>query len=166
MGMRKWGIVAVGLLAACAKEAPPAEVVAAKSLTPGEYAMTSKITAFRSTDGAIPASKAKIGDTFETRACVAADGTLDPAIFAAAGEKCSATNDYVSDGRMSIQMSCTRPDAPGQIMPAIDGKFTADHFEGTATTTTYLTGPGDYALTRTVTAKRAGECPPQKETKS
>ena len=45
-------------------------------------------------------------------------------------------------------------------MPSVDGKFTADHFEGTATTTTYLTGPGDYALTRTVTAKRVGDCPP------
>jgi len=165
--MRKWGIfAAMMLLAACSKEPPPAEIVAAKSLAPGEYAMTSKITAFRSTDGATPASKAKIGDTFETRACVAADGTLDPAIFAVANEKCSATNVYVSDGRMSIQMSCARPDAPGQIMPAIDGKFTAEQFEGTSTTTTYLTGPGDYALTRTVTAKRAGECPPAKESKS
>lgn len=165
--MRILGITAVLLLAACSNSAPPpAEVAAAKSLMPGEYAMSSKITAFRSTDGATPASKTKIGDTFETRACVAADGTLDPAIFAAAGENCSATNDYVSDGRMSIQMSCSSPDHPGQIMPAIDGKFTADHFEGTATTTTYLTGPGDYALTRTVTAKRAGECPPVKESKS
>jgi hypothetical protein len=158
--MRIWGIIAVGLLTACSNEAPPKEVEAAKSLMPGEYAMTSKITAFRSTDGATPASKAKVGDMFETRACVAADGALDPAIFAVADEKCSATNAYVRDGRMSIQMNCTRPDAPGQIMPAIDGSFTADHFKGTATTTTYLTGFGDYALTRTVSAKRTGECPP------
>ena len=164
--MRRWSFIAVGLLAACSSEAPPAEVAAAKSLTPGEYSMTSRITAFRSTDGATPASKVKVGDTFVTKACVAADGALDPAIFAAAGEKCSATNTYVSDGRMSIQMSCARPDAPGQIMPAIDGKFTADQFEGTGTTTTYLTGPGDYALTRTVSAKRDGECPPAKESKS
>ncbi|HMI39857.1 MAG TPA: DUF3617 family protein [Sphingomicrobium sp.] len=165
--MRILGIAAVLALAACSNSAPPpAEVVEAKSLTPGEYAMTSKITAFRSTDGATAASKAKIGDTFETKACVAADGTLDPAIFAVANEKCGATNVYASDGRMSIQMSCSSPDYPGQIMPAIDGKFTADHFEGTSTTTTYLTGPGDYALSRTVSATRTGECPPAKEVKS
>ena len=101
-----------------------------------------------------------------TKACVAADGTLDPAIFAEAGEKCTATNSYMRGGRMSLQLSCTRPDAPGQIMPGVDGKFTADHFEGTATTTTYLTGSGDYALTRTITAKRIGECPPEAPAKS
>jgi hypothetical protein len=166
MRLRILGIIAVGLLAACSSEAPPKEVEAAKSLTPGEYAMTSKITAFRSTDGTTPASKAKVGDMFETRACVAADGTLDPAIFAAAGEKCRATNVYSSDGRMSLQMSCTRPNVPGQIMPAAEGTFTADQFEGTATTTTYLGESGNYALTRTISAKRVGECPPAKESKS
>jgi len=165
--MRIFGIIAVGMLAACSSEAPPpAEVEAAAALMPGEYAMTSTITAFRSTDGGTPASKAKVGDVAVTKACVAADGTLDPAIFAAADEKCNATNSYVSDGRMSLQLSCTRPDAPGQIMPSIDGKFTADHFEGRATTTTYLTGYGDYALTRTISAKRVGDCPPDAAAKS
>ena len=164
--MRKWGIVAVGMLAACSSEAPPVEVEAAKALMPGEYAMTSTITAFRSTDGATPASKAKVGDVAVTKACVAADGTLDPAIFAEPGDTCKATNSYISDGRMSLQLSCTRPGAPGQIMPGVDGKFTADQFEGTATTTTYLTGPGDYALTRTISAKRVGDCPPAGTAKS
>jgi len=160
--MRILGIAAAGMLAACSSETPlgNAPVEAAAVLTPGEYAMTSTVTAFRSTDGATPLSKAKVGDVVETKACVAADGTLDPAIFAAAGEKCTATNSYIRDGRMSLQLSCTRPDAPGQIMPGMDGKFSADQFEGTATTTTYLTGPGDYTLTRTVAAKRVGDCPP------
>ena len=158
--MRILFIVAVPMLAACSAEAPPAAVEVAKSLMPGEYAMTSTVTAMRSTTGATPMSKAKVGDTWVTRACVAADGTLDPAIFAEDNGKCSATNSYVSNGRMSLQLSCTRPDAPGQIMPALDGTFTADQFKGTATTTTYLTGQGDYALTRTVAAKRVGECPP------
>jgi len=166
--MRIIVIVAIVMLAACASETPtsdaPAE--AAKSLTPGEYAMTSTVTAFRATDGTTPASKAKVGDLTVTKACVAPDGTLDPAIFAALDEKCSATNAYIRGGRMSLQLSCTRPDAPGQIMPGMDGKFTADHFEGTSTTTTYLTGPGDYALTRTVSAKRIGECPPAAPAKS
>jgi hypothetical protein len=161
--MRIWGIAAVLMLAACSNEAPPpAEAEAAKTLMAGEYAMTTTVTAFRSTDGGTPASKAKVGDAFETKACVAADGTLDPAIFAAAGETCKATNSYVSDGRMSLQMSCTRPDTPGQTMPGVDGTFTADQFKGTATTTTYLTSSGNYALTRTISAKRIGECPPTK----
>ena len=158
--MRIIAIVAAGMLAACSSEAPPAAVETAGKLTPGEYAMTSTVTAMRSTTGATPLTKAKVGDTWVTRACVAADGTLDPAIFAEDNGKCSATNSYVSNGRMSLQLSCTRPDAPGQIMPALDGTFTADQFKSTATTTTYLTGEGDYALTRTVAGKRVGECPP------
>lgn len=166
--MRILVIVAVGMLAACGSEAPPADAPAeaAAALKSGEYAMTSTITAFRSTDGATPLTKTKLGDVFETKACVAADGTLDPAIFAAADETCKATNTYVSNGRMSIQMSCTRPGAPGQIMPAAEGTFTAEQFEGTATTTTYLAGFGDYALTRTIAAKRVGDCPPAGTNKS
>lgn len=164
--MRNLAIVAAFMLAACSSEAPPAEVEIAKALAPGEYAMTSTVSAFRSTEGPTPLSKAKIGDMLVTKACVAADGTLDPAIFAEAGETCKATNSYVREGRMSLQLSCTRPDAPGQIMPSVDGKFTADHFEGTATTTTYLTGPGDYALTRTITADRVGDCPPAASAKA
>ena len=114
----------------------------------------------RSTDGATPLSKAKLGDVTETKACVAADGTLDPAIFAEAGDSCTSTNSYIRGGRMSLQLSCTRPDVPGQIMPGVDATFTADEFEGTATTTTYLKGLGDYVLTRTIEAKRVGDCPP------
>lgn len=160
--MRIFAIVAAGLLAACSSEAPNADAPAetAAALKPGEYAMTSTITAFRSTDGATPLTKAKLGDVTETKACVAADGTLDPVIFAEAGDSCTATTSYVRGGRMSMQLSCTRPNVPGQIMPGVDAKFTADGFEGTATTTTYLKGFGDYALTRTIAAKRVGECPP------
>jgi hypothetical protein len=168
MSMRIFAILAVGLLAACSSEAAPDDTPAATAaaLTPGEYAMTSTITAFRSTDGATPLSKAKLGDVSETKACVAPDGTLDPAIFAEAGDTCTATNSYVREGRMSIQLSCTRPDAPGQIMPGVDAKFTADTFEGKATTTTYLKGFGDYALTRTIAAKRVGDCPAEVAAKS
>ena len=158
--MRILFFITVGMLAACSNKAPPAEIVAADALTPGEYAMISTVTAFRSTDGATPLSKAKVGDVLETRACVAADGTLDPTIFAEDGGKCKATNSYVRGGRMSLQLDCARPDAPGQVMPAVDGKFTADQFEGTATTTTYLKGFGDYVLTRTIAGKRVGACPP------
>ena len=67
---------------------------------------------------------------------------------------------------MSLQLSCIRPDAPGQIMPGVDGTFTAEHFEGTSTTTTYLTGPGDYVLARKIAADRVGDCPPAAAAKS
>ncbi len=166
--MRIFAILAMGMVAACSGEAAPSEAVAetAASLKPGEYAMTSTVTAFRSTDGATPLTKAKLGAVTETKACVAADGTLDPAIFAEAGDSCTSTNSYIRGGRMSMQLSCTRPSAPGQIMPGVDATFTADAFEGTATTTTYLTGFGDYALTRTIAAKRVGDCPPAPAAKS
>jgi hypothetical protein len=166
--MRIFAIVAIGMVAGCSGEAAPSDAPAkaAAALTAGEYAMTSTITAFRSTDGATPLTKAKLGAVTETKACVAADGTLDPAIFAEAGDSCTSTNSYVRGGRISMQLSCTRPSAPGQIMPGVDATFTADAFEGTATTTTYLQGFGDYALTRTIAAKRVGDCPAEVAAKS
>ena len=44
-------------------------------------------------------------------------------------------------------------------MPAMNGSFKADSFEGEITTLTYFVEDGDYRLIRKVTAKRVGDCP-------
>ena len=61
-------------------------------------------------------------------------------------------------------MSCTREGTGGEIRQSVNGTFKADNLEAEVTTTTYLAGAGDYAMTRTVTAKRVGICPPNTET--
>jgi hypothetical protein len=149
---------ALGLVTACGSEAPkPVAVEKAKKMLPGEYEITSEVTSVRSADKSTPATKAKVGDKSTYRGCVAADGTLDPAMFVDKGDKCSVTNTYVRSGRLSVQYQCSRP-GHGSVYPNVDGNFTADGFEAVVNTGTAFSGDGDYQATRKLTAKRVGEC--------
>lgn len=157
--MRSLMIAAVALLSACESEAPkPAAVQQAKALTPGEYEISSEVTKLASADKSVPATALKLGDKSVTRACVAANGTLDPAMFIDAGDKCTTLNSYVRSGRLSVQYQCSRP-GKGNVHPAADGKFAADGFEAVVTVGTAFSGDGDYNLTRMLKAKRVGDCP-------
>ena len=167
--MRILAIVAIGLVAACSSEAPPADAPAetAAALKPGEYEVSGKIETLRSTDGGTPATKSKLGDPpVLARACVAADGTMEPMMFGEAGDECKTENAYARNGRLNLQLSCTREGAPGQVMQTINGSFTSEGFIAEATTGTYFTGSGDYSMKRTLAGKRVGECPPAAAAKS
>lgn len=154
------GLAAAGLLAGCSgdKAAPkPAEAKAA-ALQPGEYEITATIDEVRSTDKTTPATTAKAGDPPTTRrACVAAAGGIAQEAFADAGDKCTESSSYLRNGRLSLQLTCSRPDK-GQVMQLADGSFKADSFEAKLTTATYFAGPGDYEMIRSFTGKRVGEC--------
>ena len=154
------GLAAAGLLGACsgdtASEAQKA--TKAQALEPGEYEVTAKVDAIRSTDDGTPATaSAAANPPAVTRTCVAAGGTIPPAAFAEAGETCTATDSYMRGGRMSLQFKCNR-EGKGLLTQMVDGNFTADGFTGEVMTATYFTGTGDYELTRTITGKRVGEC--------
>lgn len=154
-----FGLAAAGLLAGCSAEPAPKPQEAVTSLRPGEYEITAKIDEMRSTDKTTPATKAKAGDPPTTRrACIAAGGSIAPEAFADAGDKCTESSSYLRNGRLNLQLSCNRP-GHGQVMELADGSFTADSFEAKLTTATYFQASGDYAMTRTVTGKRVGECP-------
>lgn len=153
-------------LAACSDDsakAPAAEAAAvAEKLTPGEYQVTTKVEDLRSTDNTTPLTKAKLtaaGDVpLVHRACVAADGAMAPEMFAEAGDSCKVDNSYARNGKINAQLGCERAGAPGNVMHSIDGNFTADGFTATINTGTYFLGSGDYAMRRSVTAKRVGAC--------
>ena len=150
-----------GLLGACSDDGAPTakpEEAKADALKPGEYEVTTKVDAIRSTDNSTPKTASKVANPVKiTRACVPADGTPDPATFAEAGEKCTALDIYMRGGRMSLQYKCNRS---GELLThLVDGNFTADGFTGKVLTATYFSGSGGYALTRTLTGKRVGECP-------
>jgi hypothetical protein len=149
-------------LAACGSEPEaPAKKAAAASLAAGQYEVGYEVTALASTDNTTPGTKLKQGDKGVIRACVAADGKPDPKLLAEQDEDvCEIKNSYIRSGRMSAQMSCTRPGADGLIMPAMMGSFTEDAFEGEISAMTYFQAEGDYRMTRKVTAKRVGDCPP------
>jgi hypothetical protein len=149
----------LGLLVACGSEAPkPVKVAAPKTLPAGEYEIAGEVTKLASADKSVPATPLKLGDKDMRRACVAADGTPDPAMFIEPGDKCTVNNSYGRSGRMSVQYSCQRA-GKGELFTNADGNFTADGFEALVITASAFTGDGDYNLTRHLVAKRVGACP-------
>ena len=148
------------LVSACSSEAPPAkqQEETATSLKGGQYQGTFKVTALRTTDATTPATKLKLDDTGNAAGCVSADGSIDPALFAEDGDTCTVSNPYVRNGRIGMDLTCKRKGQTGEIRQSVSGSFTGDSVDAEVSTSTYLAGTGDYAMTRTVTAKRVGEC--------
>ena len=145
--------------AACGSEAPkPAAVEKPKTLVAGEYEVVSKVTKLASTDKSTPATQLKMDGVETILACVAADGTPDPKMFVEAGDACTVTNSYIRSGRLSVQYTCTRA-GKGELYPNADGNFTADGYQALVTIASSFPGDGDYTATRTLTAKRVGDCP-------
>ncbi len=149
----------LALLAGCGGEAArPAKVEKPKTLVAGEYEVVSEVTKLASTDKKTPATKLKMGGVETIRACVAADGTADPAMFIEKGDRCTVLHSFARAGRLSVQYTCKR-DATGDLYPNVDGDYTADGYKALVTVGTAFPGDGDYSLTRTLTAKRIGACP-------
>lgn len=150
----------VAMLSGCGSEAvKPAAAEKPKSLVPGEYEVVSEVTKLASTDQKTPATKLKMGGVETIRACVAADGTADPAMFIEQGDRCTVLSSFARAGRLSVQYDCKR-DGTGDLYPNVDGNYTADGYKALVTVGTAFPGDGDYTLTRTLTAKRIGACPP------
>jgi hypothetical protein len=160
MTMRKMtALMMVAGLGACGQEAAkPVAVETPKAMVAGEYEIASEVTKLASADRSTPATSIKMGDKATLRACVAADGTPDPAMFVEAGDKCTVTNSYGRSGRLSVQYSCQRA-GKGEVFTNADGNYTADGFEAIVIAATAFSGDGDYNLTRRLTAKRVGACP-------
>ena len=159
-----FGLASAMALAACSEEAPPENKVEAKAdaLQPGEYEFTVTVDSVRSTDNTTPATNLKVSakgeETEKVRLCVAQNGEIDPLIFAEAGDKCTPSSTYMRGGRMSLQFNCSRPKR-GQLTQLVDGDFTANSFEAKVMTSSYFAGDGDYAMTRTISGTRVGDCP-------
>ena len=149
------------LLAACSEEAPPQKQQPQQraALAPGEYEASWTVTELRSTDKTDPATELTVGATGTARGCVAEGPVIDPALLTEGEDECTATSSYARGGRISIQMECRRAGEPGQVMQSVNATSTAETFEGEVSTSTYLSGFGDYSMTRTITGRRLGECP-------
>lgn len=154
------------LLAGCGQESAVnngSEQVPA-AINPGEYEVTTVVESLRSTDQTTPATKAKAdGKAVTHRACIASDGTVEPAMFSEAGDECRIDSVYARNGRLTLALSCSRPGAPGLVAQSVAGTFSADGFEATVETATYLTGAGDYAMRRKMVGKRVSECAPKED---
>lgn len=150
------------LVSACSNEAAPAK---APEETPtvlqaGKYQGTWKVVSVQSVDKSTPATKLKQDASGSSEGCVTADGSIDASLFAEDGDTCTIANPYVRNGRIGMDLTCKRKSAAGEVRQSISGTFTKDALDTEVSTTTYLSGYGDYAMQRTVTAKRVGECAP------
>ena len=153
-------VVAAAALAACSGAEPqPQQTQQKAALVPGLYESSWTVSELRSTDKTDPATKLTVGATGKAEACIQEGSLIDLELFAEGGDECRPSNSYVRGGRINIQMQCKRPDEAGPVMQTMTGTSTAEGFQGEISTSTYLTGFGDYSMVRTVSGKRIGDCP-------
>ena len=168
--MRTLWILAAGAsataLSGCSNESAPAAAPAtevAATLAAGQYEVATKVEDLRSTDHTTPATKAELTTASTApvthRACVASDGSIAPEMFAEAGDSCKVENSYVRSGKINLQLTCSRPGNPGQVLQSVAGDYSGEGFTATVNTGTYFSGAGDYSMRRSMTAKRVGNCP-------
>lgn len=161
--MLKW-IVAAGaavFVTGCSEDAAaPKQEATPTTLAAGQYEASWKVTNLRSVDKTTPATNLKQDGSGTTLACVAADGTIDPKLFSEDGDDCASKDPYFRNGRIGLNLTCHRKGTAGEVRQSVTGSFKAETLEADVSTTTYLDGPGDYAMTRSFTAKRVGDCPP------
>jgi hypothetical protein len=157
--MRKMMLLSLGLVAACSEpaEEKKAEGPVAAVFGAGQWEASFETTDFRSTDGKTPIVTAKVGDKATAPACVTAGAEDKPAaaLFVGEGYDCTYGTTYIRGGRVNAQLTCTRA-GKGPIGFSASGTSTADTFEGTVDTVSYLPGDGDFQMSRKVTARRTG----------
>ena len=153
-------IAAAVTLAGCSEEPQQQNQTQQKqALTPGLYEARWTVSEIRSTDKTDPATELTVGATGSARGCVREGPVIDVALFAEGSDKCTPSNSYTRAGRINMQTECKREGESGPVMQTITGTSTADGFEGEISSSTYLSGVGDYSMVRTVTGRRIGECP-------
>ena len=149
--------------AACGGAPEEKKAEEAPALLPaGTWTVGSTITALRSLDKTPPAIKAAVGDKDSLGVCVPkATPEPPPAMFAGTGYTCVYKSAYIKEGMLNATIDCRRPEIEGAIMMSVQGSYTATGFTGTADTTAYLPGAGDFAMSRKLTATvKPGACTP------
>lgn len=147
------------LISACSEQAPAEKKVESPTvLKAGQYEGSWKVESVQSVDKSTPATKLKQDTSGPALGCVAADGSIDAALFTEGEDKCTIANPYVRNGRIGMDLTCSRKGQTGEVRQSVSGTFTGDSIDADVSTTTYLSGLGDYSMTRKITAKRVGEC--------
>lgn len=164
--MRRLALIPLLVTAACSdatadQETPKVEV--AEALQPGQWEISREVTRLVATDKGKPALDQEVGSHTTFSHCLtAADAEKpDATLFAGIeGETCEYKNFYMSRGRINVSIACTPPDLGGQVMRTIDGKFTADSIEASASADTYFGAYGDVSIAAKLIGRRIGECAP------
>jgi hypothetical protein len=134
---------------------------APETLPAGTWQVQFEVKKFTSADKTTPALKAKEGDKEQASVCMAGTQPAQaaPELFAGPGYSCSYQNSYIRGGTINATIACTRPELKGQVNMAIQGTYTADSFEATVDSTSFLPGPGDFTMSRKLKGKlKPGDC--------
>lgn len=162
--MRALALVPLFVLAACSEtadgEPKEAKVAAAAMIDAGQWEVVSEVTQLTATDKGKPSIETPAGTKTSAASCVGEAARRRPAaeLFAASGESCEYQNFYMSRGRLNASMKCDRPDFDGEMLRTVEGSFTADTLEGSATIETYSYGDGDVKIVSKLTGRRVGAC--------
>jgi hypothetical protein len=145
--------------AACSgggEENKAAEV--ADTMQAGQWEISSEVTEFRSTDKATPALKAAAGDKATAPACIEAGKEDEPeaGMFAGTGYECKYKDRYLRGGRINLSLECDREALEGKVMVQVQGTYTGESLEGTATATSFLPGDGDFVMNSKISGRRTG----------
>jgi hypothetical protein len=150
------------VLAACSEgeQQPKKDADAPKQLSAGQWEMTSEVTKVTQRDQGTPAFKETVGGKKTVSSCLAEADLKkpQPAFFVGEDMDCISRDVYMSRGRANVTLSCKKAGLPGEIATIVNGTFTADSFEGTATTETSLLGDGDMKIDAKLNGRRTGEC--------
>ena len=142
-------------------EAENKSAAKASALSAGQWELTTEVTAFNKADqGPTPAIDTPVGTRATESVCVASG--RPPGVFYGGGDyQCRYENHYARNGRLNMQLTCTREGLPGYVSVTTSGTFEAESAEFTREIRTVLSGDGDVAITQRVTARRTGECVPE-----
>lgn len=155
--MRLFVLFGTVLLAACSQEAPKDAPKAAPATLPaGAYEVTATVKSLVSTDKTPLPTFTKVGEVIKTQGCVGADGLPAPELLAAKGDQCTLTDPYVRSGRMNVSLACNRT-GQGKVNAILDGKYDAEGFTGSLTSSSSFSGPGDYKLVEDVVARKVAD---------
>lgn len=168
--MRTLLMVSLGLaISACsgAKEEKKAEAAAA-AMEAGQWDVTSEIISVRAMDKGAPAFNAKAGDKSTSSVCIGKEAKADlpTSLFTGDDDACKYQNSYVRNGRLSASLICNRDGMRGDITRSVDGRFTADGFDATVTTSSFLVSDGDMTITAKLAGRRTGDCTEAEPAKS
>lgn len=150
---------AVSALAACGGGEEKKAKGRADALQPGQYEVTSEVTAFRAADQGKPRIDTPQGTRATRSVCVTNGAALPPELFADEGMTCRPpAGSFVRGGTINMSLNCQRPGLAGEIAYSVSGTFEAESFEVQRQLSTALAGDGDVVIGSTARGRRTGEC--------
>ncbi len=165
--MRHLVLVPLAALAACSGGSEPqkqeSEAAPVEQMSAGQWEMTTEVTKLTQRDQGAPALKMPQGSKTSRSVCIGEGEVKQPpaGLFVPEELECTYRDSYISGGRVNATLACSREGLRGNIGTIVNGSFTADTIEATATTETSLSGDGDVRIDAKLTGRRTGDCTPE-----